>query len=211
MKTCNKCNQSKELTEFNKHPKSSDGYLNQCKSCVKQRKAEYYIRDKDKIRTKHKEYYNQNKDVLTSNMKEYYKEHKEHIIEQHKEYKETHTELYKEYNKNWRENNREYYNQKQNETWRKRRAKKLGVHETYSKQDKEQTLVLFNQSCANCGVTENLHIDHHYPLSKGYPLTMQNAVVLCGSCNCTKGDKLPEEFYTKETLDYINEKLSPPA
>ena len=33
MKTCNKCQSTKEYSQFSKHPTISDGYYNQCKSC----------------------------------------------------------------------------------------------------------------------------------------------------------------------------------
>ena len=38
------------------------------------------------------------------------------------------------------------------------------------------------------------------PLSAGYALEENNAVVLCRSCNSSKGIKQPEEFYTTVQL-----------
>ena len=35
VKTCKTCGETKHLSAFYKHPKTSDGYLNQCKECKK--------------------------------------------------------------------------------------------------------------------------------------------------------------------------------
>lgn len=91
---------------------------------------------------------------------------------------------------------------------RKRRAIKASVKEHYTTGDELYTRALFNNTCANCGYTQTLCIDHHYPLSAGNPLTRKNAVILCNSCNASKSNKLPEEFYTTEKLQYIQEKLT---
>ena len=66
----------------------------------------------------------------------------------------------------------------------------------------------FNYQCYNCKTYENLHIDHHKPLSKGYPLTLYNAVVLCQTCNQTKFTKMPEDFYSKSKLKRLEAKLN---
>lgn len=43
-KVCFKCNQQKPLTEFYKHPLSSDGYFSKCKECIKnERSAAYQV------------------------------------------------------------------------------------------------------------------------------------------------------------------------
>lgn len=51
MKTCFKCGASKPLTEFYKHSKMKDGFLNKCKECAK--------RDTKENRTLHADYYRQ--------------------------------------------------------------------------------------------------------------------------------------------------------
>lgn len=204
MKTCNKCNQTKELNEFNKHSKMPDGYLNQCKQCVKKRKAEYYQREKDKINAKCRDYYKGNKDTLNEKMREYYRENKEQIIEQHREYTKRNRDKIAEYQREYRATHDDLTH---NERWRKRRAKKKMVQEEYTSDDRDYTIALFNNQCANCGSTDRLCIDHHKPLYKGYALSRSNAVLLCNSCNCSKNTKMPEDFYTPDKLTFIEEKL----
>jgi len=75
--------------------------------------------------------------------------------------------------------------------------KKRQVNEHYTDQDEVYTKELFNHKCFNCGTTEYLSVDHNYPLESGYALTRTNAVLLCVSCNSSKGAKLPEEFYSE--------------
>jgi len=210
MKTCIKCNKTKDLSEFNKHKLMADGHLNQCKQCVKERKADYYIREKDKISKRLKYNYEANKEDRISKMKSYYKEHKEDIIEQHREYVKNNKDAVREREKIWRNNNRYKVNKQANIRWKRRRAKKQEIDENYTKADDEYTRSLFNNQCACCGSTDNLCIDHHYPLSKGHALSRDNAVLLCNSCNCSKSNKMPEDFYSPEQLKFITETLNTP-
>ena len=150
--------------------------------------------------------------------KQYRESHKQQRNEYSKQYRETHKEYERARKKRWRINNPDYIKDwnaanidrrreitRQSE--RKRRAIKKHLNENYTKEDEQYTLNLFNNQCANCGTTDNLHIDHHNPLSEGYPLTKKNAVVLCIYCNSAKGSLSPEDFYTPEKLAFINERL----
>lgn len=55
MKTCFKCNQKKDETEFYKHPQMGDGLLGKCKACTKRDVQQNY---KSK-REQYAEYYSQ--------------------------------------------------------------------------------------------------------------------------------------------------------
>jgi hypothetical protein len=50
MKTCRECNTEKELSEFYKHPRMLDGYLNKCKECVKTRVHKHRDANIDRIK-----------------------------------------------------------------------------------------------------------------------------------------------------------------
>lgn len=48
-------------------------------------------------------------------------------------------------------------------------------------------------SCQHCAATENLHIDHKHPVSKGGTNALANLQLLCGSCNSRKGARVERE------------------
>jgi 5-methylcytosine-specific restriction endonuclease McrA len=108
------------------------------------------------------------------------------------------------YHKKYRQDNPEKILAKN----RKRKALKRKLDQNYSEYDSNITKQAFNCKCVNCNSSNNLTIDHHFPLSKGNPLSLSNAVVLCRSCNSSKGAKSPEDFYTTKILKKINKILS---
>jgi hypothetical protein len=67
-----------------------------------------------------------------------------------------------------------------------------------SAQDIESIYSTFQSKCFRCGSTDRLAIDHHHPLTHGHPLSLSNAVLLCVSCNSSKGTKDPKEFYSPQ-------------
>ena len=44
--------------------------------------------------------------------------------------------------------------------------------------------------CRKCGSTENLEIDHIYPISKGGKTELSNLQTLCRNCNLKKGNSV---------------------
>jgi len=49
----------------------------------------------------------------------------------------------------------------------------------------------YNFSCVHCATTENLTIDHVYPVKLGGSDDINNLQILCRSCNSKKGIKIP--------------------
>lgn len=48
-KTCTKCNQHKDLSEFHKHKNTKDGYMGHCKICKSSWSKEHYQKNRDSI------------------------------------------------------------------------------------------------------------------------------------------------------------------
>ncbi len=55
--------------------------------------------------------------------------------------------------------------------------------------DEERRFILDRDgwACVNCGAQDQLEIDHVIPFSRGGACSVENAAVLCRSCNARKG------------------------
>ena len=55
--------------------------------------------------------------------------------------------------------------------------------------DEERRFILDRDGwrCVNCGADDQLEIDHVIPFSRGGACSVENACVLCRSCNARKG------------------------
>jgi len=93
---------------------------------------------------------------------------------------------------------------------RNNRRKALG--EKFTAAERKIVLAKFSHRCFKCRCSYQkgnpLQIDHHYPLSKGFTLSISNAVVLCKRCNQKKSNLLPQEFYTSEELQILKEQYN---
>lgn len=70
--------------------------------------------------------------------------------------------------------------------------------------DDEKIKYQYPHSCCYCGATEQLHMDHLIPKSKGGPDTGDNIVWSCRSCNSSKRDNdIMRWLESKEQLPSI--------
>jgi 5-methylcytosine-specific restriction endonuclease McrA len=198
-KRCFKCKTIKAHSEFNKCSKNKDGLRGYCKVCHR-KKNKLWDSEHAEYREKYKE---ENKEHIKEIIKEWRLQNKEKIVNDKKEYYKNNKDKINIRFKKWYEKNKEkVYDNKI-----RRRARKLGCNEKYGSEERKITFILFEYKCFKCGSKDNLCIDHHRPLIKGNALSINNAVLLCKSCNSSKGTKDPEEFYGKELYDILEKKL----
>lgn len=53
---------------------------------------------------------------------------------------------------------------------------------------------LMSRPCTHCGATENLHVDHIIPISRGGRHSIGNLQMLCATCNLSKKNKTMTEW-----------------
>lgn len=87
------------------------------------------------------------------------------------------------------------------------------IRATFSKE--ERTAIAQSQRfrCMYCGVrltTDNLQIDHMYPVSRGGPNDDENLQALCRRCNIRKGNHTDEEFRDRY-YELVGDYMEPPA
>jgi 5-methylcytosine-specific restriction endonuclease McrA len=220
--TCTKCGEEHPLTEeFFRMRKDRGAFYTQCRGCERAYTNKWREKNPEKAKTQMQKFKEQNP--------VYWKEHQKNNPEMYRnaQSKHYHSGKGKEYllkwakenpekikiaQKKWEENNPEKLRFK----WALRRERERNYDSTYTFEESEDTCKLFEYKCANCGMDDKEHyekfeqllpIDHFKPLSKGYGLSPTNAILLCRNCNSRKSDKTPADFFSKEKLMEIKERL----
>lgn len=55
---------------------------------------------------------------------------------------------------------------------------------------RQEIIARDGEQCAKCGATDNLQVDHIYPVSRGGTNDLDNLQLLCGPCNLSKSAKI---------------------
>jgi 5-methylcytosine-specific restriction endonuclease McrA len=178
MKICTKCKVQKDVGEFHVRTRHPTGLTSWCKTCIKN----YDSSDNGKIA--HKRYYKTKREQIIAKVWNY--QNRPQGVAAQKRYDQS-----------------DKGRLSAQQCARRRRERKLNLDMRLTNEDVTLIHKRFNNACACCGSSTNLAIDHHYPLVCGFGLSLSNAVLLCKSCNCSKSNRMPNEFYTPEQLERI--------
>ncbi len=200
LKTCTKCKILKDLHYFSKQKISKDGFKNICKKCQRLYDIEYRKKNKSKKIATAKTYYFENKEKIRKKSRLYRNENREKVYLLRKKSRARNKESIAKRYKNWKAT----------------KAGKISISNTSSKRrflkkkhsDKtiplnycfpingelKELLIIQKNKCYSCGdeLKKGMHLDHHFPLSKGGSHSIDNVIWLCPHCNQTKGSKIPE-------------------
>jgi len=189
MKICSKCGLIKNESGFYARKDSLCGLVSRCKDCERQRFSAYQKTPKGKAAKKRYRQSDKGRLAKKKDDKTYYQ------TERGRRARLSATQKYE-----MTDNARLVHQQ----STRRRRERKRNLDLRFTTLDTKIVYESFDHICFNCGGTDRLQIDHNKPLSLGYGLSLDNAVLLCKSCNASKRDKMPEDFYTSEQLLRLN-------
>lgn len=188
MKICYLCHTDKPATDFYKDRTRPDGLSSRCKECDKLKIAKYQTTSNGKATRKRYRQSTKGRLAKQRDDKRYYQ------TERGRRARFSAVQRYEMTDKA-----RLVHQQ----SARRRRERKRSLDLQFTAKDAKIVYERFGNVCFNCGGTDRLQIDHNKPLSLGYGLSLSNAVLLCKSCNSSKHDKMPEDFYSLEQLLHL--------
>src|SRR6056300_1631094 len=123
-KTCVKCKETKLFEHFGKHNQMKDGYLNTCKSCIREYRKGWYKENRECDLERHKKYYEENKEHIKARVRKNWNDNADEINTKRRElyktddeYRTKRLEQCEKYRKEKRPENRKN-RRKNNEAWR---------------------------------------------------------------------------------------------
>lgn len=119
-----------------------------------------------------------NREADRARKREYYANNREQVKSQNAAYKAARRDQYNGYH-------------------HQRRTRKAD-NGVYLVTDRDYRRIL-ESPCVACGSTKNIQVDHIIPIARGGRHCVGNLQALCGSCNASKGAKLPIAWRTSHS------------
>ena len=176
MKTCTKCKQEQDTSEFTKDRSRKDDLNLWCKSCTRANSRRICAENQKHYKEKHLAYNQANPGILAAASRRYYWNNREHCliaakITRQKEDKE-----------------------QARARWNRRHAREANAEGSHTTEEWEKVLTEANGECLVCRTVENMTRDHIIPLSRGGTDYIENIQPLCASCNASKGNRHSTDY-----------------
>lgn len=193
LKICSKCKLELSIDSFNKHKRMPDGIRSECRSCTSEANRKWREANVEKRKIDNKKWRDANSDKDKQRKLDYYYSNKLKMQKQSNDWHANNSGYSSDYMKQWREDNpgrsSEYVHV------RRTRMQNNGLYKVLKRDLKR----LYSASCAYCGATEDITLDHVVPLKRGGSHGIGNLVAACRTCNSSKGAKLLVEWRKSNT------------
>lgn len=223
-KTCTKCGQSKNTSEFGKQKRRKDGLNPWCKACKSAAGKIYFAANKERLRPIRAAWNAANPEKRRASTREHQARWRKADPVAYYAYMAQYRtpEVIRAYSRSSYRRNREKslasgkryraanaasvsaqkaeYRAANPELHaalkRSYKARKRGAGGSHSGQDIKTLFILQKGRCAHCraSIQNGYHVDHMKPLSKGGSNDRLNLQLLCKRCNLSKSDKDPLVF-----------------
>lgn len=181
-KTCSKCEEEKPLDDFPARKSSKDGLHGWCRPCYRNYYSAAGKRWRDENRERHRE----------TQRKRYHAD----------------PERFRKIKRDWDASHRDLVNARAREAYKRawadpvkrarmleHNARRRSIVEAASTPELTAAISkMYDLPCTYCGATEDIEIDHIYPLARGGSHTLRNLTPACGFCNRSKKDRLLSEW-----------------
>lgn len=190
-KTCSKCGEEKNISEFPRDSKSRDGLHSWCKQCVYSVNLQRYYDNYDEHRARNKRYYEEHKETHSMRSREWAKRNPEKRRRIKRRWRNKHREAVKRSGRRrYRQNREARILSSRNYILRKR-----GLLGSFTTEQWDVLCELVDNRCLCCGGRTSLTVDHIIPITWGNSSNwIDNIQPLCLSCNAAKGNRHDTDY-----------------
>lgn len=191
MKTCSRCGETKNESEFHRKAK-------RCKPCACAVAREWKIENPERAAANAHLAYQNDKQVYKDRARKWTAEHRERRLEISRASDEKHREARRkkgvEYNRRQRIENREHTLTMGRYHANIRRSRLRGVQTLVTPNEVVEIFARAKGRCVYCNSVAKLTLDHFFPISQGGDNVLENLVPCCKSCNSRKGTSTGEDW-----------------
>ena len=192
-KTCTRCLEVKQLTEFSPHPRGLHGTQSRCKPCLAQLrrerraseldvardkerkyKAEQRARDAEYFREYQRKYRDANREATRQRNRDWYAANKSKVEKINRAWRQRNVERLREYYRQYRKDNaeaarqrsREWYSRNPEKVYEKSAAERaMRAKATPQWVDRKALLEIYTAAKALRHAGEDVHVDHIVPIN----------------------------------------------
>lgn len=190
-KKCYKCGLRKRYSEFHTDKSRGDSTSYICKTCVKERRRQYYLVHKARELLRNRQYYKSNKEFCRDYIRQWTADNKDAVKASRDSWRRSNRAKILEQERRYARSHPEKIRDKRN---RRRAMKAAAAVIDFTPEQWYFVQCMFNHRCAYCGKKAKLTQDHILPLSRGGDHTLSNIVPACSPCNSKKGSKCLSEL-----------------